>query len=84
MNKPAAATELVKRALEPSISGSTASTIIPPFAAPVEVKPTPGINEHHRRLMAALAAMPIEGVENWGIPEEPSTPCDADRAVCIM
>lgn len=40
-----------------------------------------GMNEHHRRLMAALAPKPIEGVDNWGIPDEPTTPCDPDRAV---
>jgi len=37
--------------------------------------------EHNKRLMAALAAKPIEGVENWGIPDEPDTPCDAERQV---
>jgi hypothetical protein len=31
--------------------------------------------------MAALTAKTIEGVENWGIPNEPSTPCDEERAV---
>lgn len=29
--------------------------------------------------MAALAPKPIEGVDNWGIPNEPTTPCDPDR-----
>ncbi|KAI7894218.1 HCNGP-like protein-domain-containing protein [Mucor mucedo] len=38
------------------------------------------MNEHHRRLMAALAPKPIEGVDNWGIPDEPAAPCDPDRA----
>jgi hypothetical protein len=38
-------------------------------------------NEHHRRLMAALAPKPIEGLDNWGIPDEPNTPCDPERAV---
>lgn len=42
---------------------------------------TGSMNEHHRRLMAALAPKPIEGVDNWGIPDEPTTPCDPDRAV---
>ncbi|KAL9546877.1 hypothetical protein MBANPS3_006440 [Mucor bainieri] len=35
--------------------------------------------EHNKRLMAALAAKPIPGVENWGIPDEPDTTCDAER-----
>lgn len=37
--------------------------------------------EHNKRLMAALAAKPIPGVENWGIPDEPDTACDAERQV---
>ncbi|GAA5797923.1 hypothetical protein HPULCUR_003319 [Helicostylum pulchrum] len=38
------------------------------------------INEHHKRLMAALVPKPIEGGINWGIPDEPTTPCDPERA----
>lgn len=53
----------------------TSNIIKPPTVLP------PGASEHNRRLMAALAAKPIEGVENWGIPEEPSMPCDEERAV---
>lgn len=41
------------------------------------------MNEHNKRLMAALAPKPIEGVDNWGIPDEPDTPCDAEREVNI-
>ncbi|KAI8641176.1 HCNGP-like protein-domain-containing protein [Parasitella parasitica] len=37
------------------------------------------ISEKNKRLMAALAARPIEGVDNWGIPDEPDTACDAER-----
>lgn len=44
----------------------------------------PSMNEHNRRLMAALAPKPIEGVENWGIPDEPDTPCDPERAVSYI
>jgi hypothetical protein len=39
------------------------------------------MNEYNRRLLAALAPKSIEGVENWGIPDEPDTPCDPERAV---
>jgi hypothetical protein len=39
------------------------------------------INEYNRRLMAALAPKPIEGVDNWGIPDETDAPCDPDREV---
>jgi hypothetical protein len=42
------------------------------------------MNEHHKRLMAALAPKPIEGVEDWGIPKEPTTPCDPERAVSLF
>ncbi|KAI8349222.1 HCNGP-like protein-domain-containing protein [Choanephora cucurbitarum] len=42
-------------------------------------KPTP-INDYKRRLIAALAPKPIDGIDNWGIPEEPTTLCDSDRA----
>ncbi|KAG2234731.1 hypothetical protein INT48_004169 [Thamnidium elegans] len=38
------------------------------------------INEYHKKLMAALAPKPIERVDNWGIPDEPTTPCDPERA----
>lgn len=33
------------------------------------------------RLMNALTPKPIEGIENWGIPDEPQQPCDPERAV---
>ena len=36
-----------------------------------------------RRRKALLTPKPIEGVDNWGIPVEPDTPCDADRLVNI-
>jgi hypothetical protein len=39
------------------------------------------MNEYNRRLLAALAPKPIEGVENWGIPDETDAPCDPERAV---
>lgn len=39
------------------------------------------MNEYNRRLLAALAPKPVEGVENWGIPGEPDTRCDLERAV---
>lgn len=32
-----------------------------------------------RQRRALLRPLPIEGVENWGIPPEPETPCDPER-----
>ncbi|KAI8976074.1 HCNGP-like protein-domain-containing protein [Pilobolus umbonatus] len=37
-------------------------------------------NDYNRRLLAALAAKPIPNVHNWGIPDEPTTECDPERA----
>ncbi|CAO3623657.1 unnamed protein product [Mucor hiemalis] len=65
VNKPAVVLTSTKPTVEPSTSGSTAPTAIPTITMPTEVRPPPGINEHHRRLMSALAAKPIEGVDNW-------------------
>ncbi|KAI9248783.1 HCNGP-like protein-domain-containing protein [Phascolomyces articulosus] len=32
-----------------------------------------------RKRKALLTPKPIEGIDNWGIPAEPDTPCDSDR-----
>jgi hypothetical protein len=36
------------------------------------------------RLMQVLTPKPIKDVKNWGIPDEPATPCDPDRAVSFL
>lgn len=59
-----------------------------------EQKPTPGVKvapvpipaalrqqDEARRRRALLAPKPIDGIENWGIPPEPDTACDEERAV---
>ncbi|CEG75775.1 hypothetical protein RMATCC62417_10767 [Rhizopus microsporus] len=35
------------------------------------------------RLLTALTPKPIEGIENWGIPEEPKGQCDPERSAKI-
>ncbi|KAG1103759.1 hypothetical protein G6F42_017183 [Rhizopus arrhizus] len=62
----AAVTQSAKPALPSKVPAPTSSSTVTML-------------EHNKRLMAALAAKPIEGVENWGIPDEPDTPCDAER-----
>ncbi|KAI9486058.1 MAG: HCNGP-like protein-domain-containing protein [Benjaminiella poitrasii] len=37
------------------------------------------INDYNRRLQAALTPRPIDGIENWGIPGELTTPCDPEQ-----
>lgn len=36
------------------------------------------------RLMQVLTPKPIKDVKNWGILDEPATPCDPDRAVSVL
>ncbi|KAI8879482.1 HCNGP-domain-containing protein [Backusella circina FSU 941] len=38
------------------------------------------INDRKVRLLQALTPKPIKDVKNWGIQDEPVTPCDPDRA----
>ncbi|KAI8979671.1 HCNGP-like protein-domain-containing protein [Mycotypha africana] len=37
------------------------------------------VGDHNRRLIAAIAPKPIEGVDNWGIPDETTEPCSPGR-----
>ncbi|KAK4512909.1 uncharacterized protein ATC70_003619 [Mucor velutinosus] len=65
--------EAIAPMLQPVKSALPSKVPAPPSAS------TATMLEHNKRLMAALAAKPIAGVENWGIPNEPNTACDAER-----
>ncbi|KAF7721360.1 hypothetical protein EC973_004841 [Apophysomyces ossiformis] len=71
----------------PPSSSEKASTPIQPITQDTKNEPavlsTSAKIERYKRLKALLAPKPIEGVDNWGIPPEPDTPVDPERAAKI-
>ncbi|OAC99695.1 hypothetical protein MUCCIDRAFT_113129 [Mucor lusitanicus CBS 277.49] len=75
-------TKIESQPKKPEATAPTTQSAKPALPSKVPGLPstsTASMLEHNKRLMAALAAKPIPGVENWGIPDEPDTACDAER-----
>lgn len=74
-------TESLKEKVNENTTDSPKSLLTQKFAQAAPVQIGGVISDYNRRLMAALAPRPIEGVDNWGIPDEPDTPSDPEREV---
>ncbi|KAI7905102.1 HCNGP-like protein-domain-containing protein [Cokeromyces recurvatus] len=62
-----------------SSSVSTIKKAVSVSNPPLLLNQEGSIIEYNKRLLAVLTPKPVEGVVNWGIPDEPNIPCDPER-----
>ncbi|KAI9276517.1 HCNGP-like protein-domain-containing protein [Sporodiniella umbellata] len=70
----------VNSTFQPAPSVSVPVVQVPTTQALPMPEPNLHILTKKTRLMNVLAPKPIEGIDNWGIPNEPTQACDPERA----